>query len=183
MNNFPALETSSKGPAGHGTSSRVLVIKSRNTKSGGTRSTAKSKAGVWDRVASAASGASSSISPRSSPHTSRPSSPAPVTFSSASVGSSRTAWAGGSSGSRSTTKENDFPSLGSSNPHFPSLPSAPKQRHAIPNLRKNSSYTQLNAWAGERPIVQNEPLEQEESHKGKQRKGKKNKQVLMRVGL
>ncbi|KAI7874230.1 hypothetical protein K492DRAFT_174733 [Lichtheimia hyalospora FSU 10163] len=181
MNNFPALETSSKGPAGHGTSSRVLVIKSRNTKSGGTRSTAKSKAGVWDRVASAASGASS-LSPRSSPHSSRPSSPAPVTFSSASKGGSRTAWAGGS-GSRSTSKENDFPSLGSSNPHFPSLPAAPKQRHAITGLRKNSSYTQLNVWAGERPAVHNEPLEQEESQKGKQRKGKKNKQVLMRVGL
>ena len=181
MNNFPALETSTKGPAGHGTSSRVLVIKSRNTKSGGTRSTAKSKAGVWDRVASAASGASS-LSPRSSPHSSRPSSPAPVTFSSASRSGSRTAWAGGS-GSRSASKENDFPSLGSSNPHFPSLPAAPKQRHAITSLRKNSSYTQLNAWAGERPVVHNEPLEQEESQKGKQRKGKKNKQVLMRVGL
>ncbi|KAI9314552.1 hypothetical protein BX666DRAFT_2029424 [Dichotomocladium elegans] len=181
MSNFPALEATPKSPAGHGTSSRVLVIKSRNTRSGGTRSTGK--ANVWDKVASAAD--SASVRTRTSPQISRANSPAPVTFSAPAITATvssgvRTPWAGGSRSSGN--QENDFPALG--NPHFPSLPAAPK-RNTVPGLRKNNSFTSLSAWDNsDRPTnpSSDEPPETEESSKGK-KKGKKNKQYLFRVGL
>ncbi|KAI9494846.1 hypothetical protein BDB00DRAFT_882690 [Zychaea mexicana] len=197
MENFPVLDSPSiaAAPAGHGTSSRVLVIKSRNTRAGGTRSTGKSKAGVWDRVASAASGASSGVSPRSSPHTSRPSSPAPALFPTPNITGPRTAWAGGRSTSSAAAKKGEsFPSLGGSSSkaaaaaatpknHFPSLPTVSK-RQPLVSMRRNASNPRLNAWGGERPSEAESPAEApDEQTMAKKKKGKKNKQVLLRVGL
>ena len=205
MKNFPSLEPSSSPvSSGHGTSSRVLVIKSRNTRAGGTRSTGKSKAGVWDRVASAASGASSGVSPRSSPHSSRPSSPAPMSFPTPNINGPRTAWAGSGHTTTSQEKKNNFPSLGkarSSAPggatssssskkgpeqHFPSLPTVPKRQNHLMSLRRNASNSQLNnVWGGEQPTEQEQPASGNVSddQPGKKKKGKKSKQVLFRVGL
>ncbi|KAI9263220.1 hypothetical protein BDA99DRAFT_438441 [Phascolomyces articulosus] len=171
MQNFPVLESSSPVPAGHGTSSRVLVIKSRNTRAGGTRSTGKSKSGVWDP---------------------------PISFPTPNLNGPRTAWAGsgrtsgGSASAKENKKKDDFPSLGKSSggsgsggpqQHFPSLPTAPKRQHLV-SLRRNGSNTQLNnAWGGERSFEPEPPADVPDDQPGKKKKGKKNKQVLLRVGL
>lgn len=184
LQNFPVLESSSErssAPAGHGTSPRVLVIKSRNTKAGGTRTTGKSKAGVWDRVASAASGASGGGPSQGSSQSSGPSSPGPIVFPTPQLNGTQTAWGGRSSSS--STKDDDFPSLaGSSNEHFPSLPSAPKNSLRI-SSRRNMVQPLHNAWGADRSVQEEPEPASDLADSGKKKKGKKNKQVLMRVGL
>lgn len=159
----------------------MLVIKSKNTKAGGTRTTGKSKAGVWDRVASAASGASGG-SPRSSPQPSRPSSPA-LFPPPALINGQRTAWSGAAARSQATSEEN-FPALKPVE-HFPSLPSAPKPASHI-HFRRGNNVDTVNVWSsGSSAAASNTepPVEEAVSEIGKKKKGKKNKQVLMRVGL
>lgn len=160
----------------------MLVIKSKNTRAGGTRTTGKSKAGVWDRVASAASGASGGSPTRSSPQSSRPSSPAlfppPVLMN-----GQRTAWAGAAA--RSQTADENFPALKPAD-HFPSLPSAPKPASRI-HFRRNNKAETANAWGGGSAAAvtadTEPPADEGIADQGKKKKGKKNKQVLMRVGL
>ncbi|KAF7725821.1 hypothetical protein EC973_009244 [Apophysomyces ossiformis] len=179
---FPTLESS---PAGHGTSPRVLVIKSANTRVGGTRATGRSRAGVWDRVASAAVDASKTASPRSSPHSSRPNTP-PLTTTH--LPASKTAWAGGS-GSGSHLTADTFPALSSSSSnaaqHFPSLPTT--SRPSFRGRGRPLTNTQNNPWDRSQGLSGGEPPspgeETELPTESKKKKGKKNKQVLFRVGL
>lgn len=185
MTNFPALNVRERLPV---QSSRVLVIKPKQTKKvvGGG---AKPK-NVWDKVASAAnvannkasrpSSAQSSI--RSSPQTSRPSSP----VNTYRQPSNKTPWSGPSSASSSpTAAAKEFPSL---KPKiFPSLPSAAPKHQVILNMRRQTSgQNQVNAWSGgsssEDASESSTVDESSTNNAGKKKKGRKNN-VLFRVGL
>lgn len=188
MTNFPALDVREKAPV---QSSRVLVIKPKQTKKvvGGG---AKSK-NVWDKVASAAnvannmasrpSSAHSSI--RSSPQTSRPSSP----VNTYRQPSNKTPWSGSSSPSTATAKSaaaQEFPSLKPKT--FPALPTAAPKHQMILNMRRQTSgQSPINAWSGggsSSEDVSESAAEESSaaSSNGKKKKGRKNN-VLFRVGL
>ncbi|GAN04033.1 C2H2 finger domain protein [Mucor ambiguus] len=191
MTNFPALDVRERAPM---QASRVLVIKPKQTKKvvGGT---SKSK-NVWDKVASAAnvannmasrpSSAQSSI--RSSPQTSRPSSPVNTYRPSSSV-NNKTPWSGTSSTSTSTASKSaqDFPSLKPKT--FPALPAAAPKHQMILNMRRQASgQGAINAWSsgGSSSEDVSESAAEDSlsaaSSSGKKKKGRKNN-VLFRVGL
>ncbi|KAI8088057.1 uncharacterized protein B0P05DRAFT_631374 [Gilbertella persicaria] len=157
LSNFPALETKEiKKPP----SSRVLVIKPKQTKN--TVVGGKSKKNVWDKVATAASVATST-SPTVSPQPSRPSSP--------------------KAAPRATTlslqPNNDFPHLKSN--AFPSLPTAVPKHQMVLKMRNKSQTT--NAWDNNSDTAESSSSSAiEEPTLDKKKKGRKNK-VLFRVGL
>lgn len=195
MQNFPALAPLDNRTGTHGTSQRVLVIKGGSTRVGGTRTTSKSKAGVWDRVANAAAHGTPSSrgsSPRGSPVSSRPSSP--MSFPTPQLNRTKTAWAGtGASSSQSSqssspTVKDDFPAMVTQ--QFPSLPSSGSSRRTHPtvlNMRRNNN----NGSAWSPSLDRNSDYDPSESTDDntevvsvdKKKKGKKGKQVLFRVGL
>ncbi|KAI8360898.1 hypothetical protein EDC96DRAFT_512933 [Choanephora cucurbitarum] len=166
LSNFPALETKEKPKQ---PVSRVLVIKPQPKKPV-VGQKKKASNNVWDKVATAASVATSSRSPlssaASSPQTSRPSSPP----------STPPSWA---SGQRSPERQpkNDFPSL---KPQlFPSLPTAAPKHDIIRNMRQNK---QANGHVWGSSASDTPEQQQEDSQDNKKKKGRKNK-VLFRVGL
>ncbi|KAI8368226.1 uncharacterized protein BYT42DRAFT_503824 [Radiomyces spectabilis] len=177
LQNFPMLAPSDPRPTGHGTSSRVLVIKGGSTRVGGTKTTSKNRAGVWDRVASAATGASTGTSNRSAASPVRPSSPATYSTPSFANPRNKTAW------SRSSAAEQRAESAVRAARDFPSLPPAAPKHPTLLSMRRNASETQLNAWSdrgSDSGSVTEEPPSLDYS---KKKKGKKGKQVLFRVGL
>lgn len=138
-------------------SPRVLVVKpSTNGRRSVIPGSQKKKAGVWDKVASAAvdAGAVRSTFP-------------PV--------QSKTAWSGTTS--PKNTSENDLQQL------FPALPSAGSSRRAdINSMIKKSN---RNAW-GETSLINTDSEYSDnnnEDSNNRKKKGKKGKQVLFRVGL
>ncbi|KAL9555385.1 hypothetical protein MBANPS3_002384 [Mucor bainieri] len=197
MTNFPALDVRERAPVQQ--ASRVLVIKPKQTKKVVGAGGAKSK-NVWDKVASAAnvannmasrpSSAQSSI--RSSPQTSRPSSPVNTYRPSSNSSSSKTPWSGSSSSSTTTTtaaaskSAQDFPSLKPKT--FPALPSAAPKHQMILNMRRQTSgQSAVNAWSGGSSSEDVSESAAEDaspvgSGGGKKKKGRKNN-VLFRVGL
>lgn len=197
MQNFPALAPLDNRTGTQGTSQRVLVIKGGSTRVGGTRTTSKSKAGVWDRVANAAAhGAPSSSqgsSPRGSPVSSRPSSP--MSFPTPQLNRTKTAWAGTgasspssqSSQSSSPAVKDDFPAMATQ--QFPSLPSSGSSRRTHPtvlNMRRNNNSG--SAWSPSSDRYSDYDFESTDDNTevvsvDKKKKGKKGKQVLFRVGL
>ncbi|KAI8332035.1 hypothetical protein BC941DRAFT_437306 [Chlamydoabsidia padenii] len=186
IQNFPALTSLDNRSGGtHGTSQRVLVIKGGSTRVGGTRTTSKSKAGVWDRVANAAAhGApatsSRGHSPRGSPVSSRPSSP--MSFPTPQVNRTKTAWAGTSSSSPQPPIKDDFPEMVTQ--QFPSLPSSGTSRRTHPtvlNMRRNNNNG--SAWSPSNDYDSSEYIDTDPVVVDKKKKGKKGKQVLFRVGL
>ncbi|CAO3594541.1 unnamed protein product [Absidia cylindrospora] len=195
LQNFPALASlDDRSVAGPGTSQRVLVIKGGSTRVGGTRTTSKSKAGVWDRVANAAAHGtatphqSSSSSPRGSPVSSRPGSP--MTFPTPHMNRTKTAWAGTSGTSSSNVKQKeDFPAI---TQQFPSLPGASRRPHpTVLTMRRNNN--NASAWSSSSPATSdNDYFDSTDDNNldtatsttiDKKKKGKKGKQVLFRVGL
>ncbi|KAG0186272.1 hypothetical protein DFQ28_008084 [Apophysomyces sp. BC1034] len=166
LQNFPVLvPAKSKKPVA--SPSRVLVIKDKTTRIG----TGKAKAG---KVAP--------INPRGTIPVSNPSSV------------QRTAWAGNSgnsssSSSSSTSGRSDSkisPSSGPSQPRsqktnakdFPTLPTAAPKHPIVLNMRRNKIMHD-NAWTSKSGTTKSESAD----IVGKQKKGRKNKQVLFRVGL
>ncbi|KAI9030830.1 hypothetical protein CLU79DRAFT_731682 [Phycomyces nitens] len=145
-------------------SSRVLVIKSANTRVGGTRTT-KSRTGVWNRVAHAAESTEQSFPALNLPTLSN--------------GQSKTAWA-----SKTQTPEeasSSFPALSQPKNHFPTLPTSSRKPLGN-NLRQ---YTRQSAWTDGSPDQANDDFSMTEDSdpvEQKKKKGKK-KQVLFRVGL
>lgn len=132
-------------------SPRVLVVNAPN----GKRTTnQKKKAGVWDKVASAAVDAGG-IQP---------------TFPS--LPSSNTPWSGSST--PRNTSQNDLQQL------FPALPTATSSRRADINAMLKKS--NVNAW-GETSATTTETEDSDVNTVNRKKKGKKGKQVLFRVGL
>ncbi|CAO3651474.1 unnamed protein product [Cunninghamella blakesleeana] len=186
---FPALTSTSGRSVGHASSKRVLVIKEGSTRVGGTRTTSKSRAGVWDRVANAANSTSSSAnrsnsgnnSNNGSPSSSRPSSP--MHFPTPQMNKNKTAWAGTTNNNTSSKKDSkeDFPSI---TQHFPSLPAVKQTHPTILNMRRNVNGSS-SAWSPSSSYDNNNNIIDEDSIpiQDKKKKGKKGKQVLFRVGL
>lgn len=192
---FPALTSTNGRSVGHASSKRVLVIKEGSTRVGGTRTTGKSRAGVWDRVANAANSTSSSSnrntggssSNSGSPSSSRPSSP--MFFPTPQINRNKTAWAGtstttssSSSSSKDKSKE-DFPSI---TQHFPSLPTVKQTHPTIINMRRNLNNSSGSSSAWSPSSFDNKENDTDEDSipiQDKKKKGKKGKQVLFRVGL
>ncbi|KAI8371877.1 hypothetical protein BD560DRAFT_395686 [Blakeslea trispora] len=175
LSNFPALETKEKPKQ---TTSRVLVIKPQPKKTV-VGQKKKSASNVWDKVATAASVATSSKTPQSSvpssPRSSIPSSPQTSRPSSPLL--SNTSWVGGQKSPEKQSKS-DFPSL---KPQlFPSLPAAAPKHNAILNMRQNKQ-ANGSAW-GSSTNESPPPQQQEDVNDNKKKKGRKNK-VLFRVGL
>ncbi|KAI9304703.1 hypothetical protein BJ944DRAFT_202278 [Cunninghamella echinulata] len=192
--NFPALTpVNGRSSVGHASSKRVLVIKEGSTRVGGTKTTSKSRAGVWDRVANAANNSTSlstttnnkTNSNNGSPVSSRPNSP--MFFPTPQLNKNKTAWAGtssSSSSSRDQSKE-DFPSISQ---QFPSLPNTKQTHPTILNMRRNNnpSGQSSSAWSPSSPSLDNNnnnDTDEGSSNHDKKKKGKKGKQVLFRVGL
>lgn len=192
--NFPALTpVNGRSSVGHASSKRVLVIKEGSTRVGGTKTTSKSRAGVWDRVANAANNSTSSSTTTNnkingnngSPVSSRPNSP--MFFPTPQLNKNKTAWAGtsSSSSSRDQSKE-DFPSISQ---QFPSLPNTKQTHPTILNMRRNNnpSGQSSSAWSPSSSSLDNNnnnnDTDEGSSNHDKKKKGKKGKQVLFRVGL
>ncbi|KAL0091506.1 hypothetical protein J3Q64DRAFT_1830903 [Phycomyces blakesleeanus] len=163
--NTPKFQGSVSSSNNSESSSRVLVIKSANTRVGGTRTT-KSRTGVWNRVAHAAENTEQSF-----PALNLPTLP---------NGQSKTAWANQSQ----TTEEssNSFPALSQPKNHFPTLPTS--SRRSLGNSLR--PYVRQSAWADGSPDQANDDFSMTEDSdtpiEQKKKKGKK-KQVLFRVGL
>lgn len=185
MSQFPALDVREKLKP---KASRVLVIKGPKPSANNTNKNPKN---VWDKVASAATVASTttkannisrSSSARSSPQSSRPSSPGPSaanTFRSP----TKTPWSGSSNSD--TTPKNNFPTLKPNT--FPSLPSSSPKHQMVLNMRRTASGQQINnAWGGANSEDDRDSSAVEESDNStsssKKKKGRKTK-VLFRVGL
>jgi hypothetical protein len=180
MSHFPALDVKKKAQAPQ--SSRVLVIKPKQTKRvvGASSSSANGgKKNVWDKVESAATGAtaisrptSAQSSARSSPQSSRPSSP---------ITQSKTPWSGSSGSASTNTQQNDFPSLKAKT--FPALPTVAPKHQMILNMRRAASGQNLtnNAWGCSGNSTSGEETSPSETN-NKKKKGRQNN-VLFRVGL
>ncbi|KAI8642574.1 hypothetical protein BD408DRAFT_443291 [Parasitella parasitica] len=185
MTNFPALDVRERPPP---QSSRVLVIKPKQSKNAARREKPKN---VWDKVASAANVAnnkasrpsSAQSSVRSSPQASRPSSP----VNTYRQPNNKTVWSGTSSSTSnpSTSTNETFPSLKPKT--FPALPTAAPKHQMILNMRRQTSgQNNFNAWNGgssSDDVSESAPEDAPgaNSH-GKKKKGRKNN-VLFRVGL
>lgn len=182
MSHFPALDVRSKPTPPK--ASRVLVIKGPkpiNRVVGASSGGNKSK-NVWDKVATAATLAttsnSRSSSAGSSPQSSRPSSPSNTYRT-----PTKTPWSGSSNTASPSTSGKEFPTLKPK--AFPSLPATTPKHQMILNMRRTASGQQINnAWGGaSNEESRDEPAEDSSSsNTDKKKKGRKNK-VLFRVGL
>ncbi|RUP52463.1 hypothetical protein BC936DRAFT_145220 [Jimgerdemannia flammicorona] len=183
---FPSLPPPSSPAKNAKSAPRILVIKSSNTRRGGTR--ASSARSVWDKVAAVAS----SPPPRDpSPGPSAPSK-TPQLFFPTPLSASSTAWAtsgGGTTMSRtgSSSGSGEVKRLGSNGrqEEFPSLkPVASRASPAVGAVGRSGSQTDLPAWGAKKDDDWEREEEEEEEEVG-QRKGKKKqkRQILLHVGL
>ncbi|KAG2173504.1 hypothetical protein INT44_007095 [Umbelopsis vinacea] len=179
LDNFPSLSpigaaqrTNASNPA-----KRVLVIKSGNTKRGGTK-TKTSKANVWDKVAHAAS--STPVATRQvTPPSSRPHSPA------RNVTMTKTPWSiSGSSAPVNRRAPSPTPAVRRTENEFPSLPTAPPKHQLIVDMRRTLSSGDIasRGWGQDSSSNDDAPENNDPLPNGKKSK-KKGKQVLFRVGL
>ncbi|GAA5811864.1 hypothetical protein MFLAVUS_005310 [Mucor flavus] len=133
-------------------SPRVLVV---NAPNGKRTANQKKKAGVWDKVASAAVDAGA-VRPTFPP-----------------LAQSTTPWSGSST--PRNTSHNDLQQL------FPALPTATSSRRADINAMLNKS--NVNAWGETSSTNTTETEDSDVNTANRKKKGKKGKQVLFRVGL
>ncbi|KAG2171561.1 hypothetical protein INT43_008287, partial [Umbelopsis isabellina] len=178
LESFPSLapSTAAQKTSVSNPSQRVLVIKSGNTRRGGTK-TKTSKTNVWDKVAHAAA-----ATPKAShitPPSSRPESPA------RSANMSRTPWStgGAQTTSRPSASSSSGPTVRRVENDFPSLPPAPPKNQLIVEMRRSNSAGDpaTRGWGKEPDSGEEATGEDEPKPVGKKGK-KKGKQVLFRVG-
>jgi len=177
LESFPSLSPlgSAQRATASNPSKRVLVIKSGNTRRGGTK-TKTSKTNVWDKVAHAAAVAPAPI--QATPPPSRPESPA------RNVNITKTAWSTGGA-SQPTTRPTATPNPVVRKSEFPSLPTAPPKHPIIVDMRRsNSAGEPLGRGWGQQDTISSEDTAEEDEPRATGKKGKKKgKQVLFRVGL
>ena len=180
MESFPSLSPigSAQSAAASNPAKRVLVIKSGNTRRGGTQ-TKTSKTNVWDKVAHAA--AATPVTRQVTPPSSRPESPA------RNVNMTKTAWStgGGSSQPSGRRPASPTPVVRKTHSEFPSLPVAPPKHPIVANMRRsNSGGEPFGRGWGQQESNSGEDVADEEEPKASGKKSKKKgKQVLFRVGL